>query len=78
MKYPSARDYPNTWLSVGAMGKAVILQKVGKKRARALFLLVKSVHIPGKKYMAKTVERAQAGVMDVLTSTVDKILEGKR
>jgi phage gpG-like protein len=77
MKYPKARDYPNTFFKRGAAsgGKNLILwQKLAANKIVSLFLLRKSVNIPARPYMkpslqemkAEIIERMNAGIREAM------------
>jgi hypothetical protein len=71
MKYPSARDYPNTFIA----GRT-IMQRQGSGSI-PLFYLARSVTIPAKHYMSITEQRSRGAVMDIAHRTIDQILESK-
>jgi len=66
-KYPSARDYPNTFVRNG-----VIYQKVGKRKVVPIFVLRKEVRIPAKRYLSRTVEMVRGRVERLLVDTIER------
>jgi hypothetical protein len=78
MKYPTARMYPNTWMSRDGMGRPIIMQKVGKTKAQALFILRKKVTIKPHHYLTRTLEQMEPRVMSILGQVVEDVLEGRK
>jgi phage gpG-like protein len=72
----SARDFPNTFIRRGKSGNPIIFQKRGKG-VIPLFVLKKSVTIPARRYMARTVAIVKPKAEKIMELTIRKHLEGK-
>jgi len=67
----SARDFPNTFFIKSKAGNLLIMQKQGGG-AVPLFLLLRSVKIPARYYMTKTVNEMMPKCIEIMTNCIDK------
>lgn len=74
LRFPSARDYPNTFIQRNRSGRLFIMQKQGR-RIRALFRLARSVRIPARLQFRKTWDE---GVRERVRILNDAITRGVR
>ena len=70
VKRISARDFENTFVRQG-----IIWQRKGKRKIIPLFVLKKSVTIPKRKYMSKTLEEDKEKIIKMLVETIVRELE---
>jgi len=75
-RYPSARQYPNTFVRRNKNGNLIIYEKRGKKSIRPLFVLKRQVTIPAKKYLSSTLSEVKSRITDVILGSVDRELNG--
>lgn len=66
----SARDFEDTFVRQG-----IIWQKQGKRKIVPLFILKKSVTIPARKYMSKTLEQDKDRILKMMLDTIRRALE---
>ena len=67
----SARDFENTFVRQG-----IIWQKQGKRKIVPLFILKKSVVIPARRYMSRTLERDKSAIIKTMIEAIKRALEG--
>ena len=72
-KFPSATDYPNTFVKKSKSGKLIIFQKNGQ-RLDALFVLKKSVKIKRTQYMSTTAKQMKRKIFRIMSATIDREL----
>lgn len=71
------RDYRDTFVRTSKSGNLIIFQKVGARgKITALFVLKKSVTVPASRYMSITAEAMQDKVIDIMSRSVRRQLEG--
>ena len=73
-KNPSARDFPNTFIKKSKSGNLIIFQKA-KGGIIPLFVLKKSVTIPEKAYLSKTLETMKPRIFSIMDETLQKELD---
>lgn len=73
-KYPSARDYPNTFVARSDSGKLMIFQKQGKKRILPLFMLLKKVEIRPHRYLSTTLAQVKPRIFQIMNATISREL----
>jgi phage gpG-like protein len=69
-----AREYRDTFVRKTASRSLILYQKKGNK-ALPLFALKKSVKIPARKYMSKTLKSRKSRVMEIFRDTVTSEVE---
>jgi len=68
-----ARDFNNTFIA-----KNVIFQKTGKDSFRPLFSLKRSVNIPARRYLSKTLQQNMKRAVQIMSKTIDEIIAKAR
>ena len=58
----------------GKGGKASILARVKRGKVEPMFVLVRSVRIPGRGYLATAAERAAEGVEEIMAEGYEKLV----
>jgi phage gpG-like protein len=71
------RDYDNTFVARSRSGNLIIFQRKLGSAAKALFVLKKSVTIPARPYMTRTAENIADRVMDIMSRSISRQLEGQ-
>ena len=74
MKYPSAREYPDTFVKRSKAGNLIIFQKTGKQTIKPLFVLKKEIHVPAKRYMSETLGQMQGRIVNIMIATINREL----
>jgi phage gpG-like protein len=72
-----ARDFKDTFFMRSKKGNLLIMQKKGKHSAVPLFVLKKSVTIPARRYMSKTVDLIKPRSEALMDATIKKWKEKK-
>lgn len=75
------REWQHTFVMRSNSGNLIIYQKqgkLGKGALVALFLLKKSVKIPARYYMTKTVDAMSDKALDIMSKSIERQIEGKR
>lgn len=73
------REWANTFVTRSKNGNLFIMQHRGKRglgAVIALFLLKKSVKIPARHYMERTKEAIAPKLLDIMTRSIDRQIEG--
>lgn len=70
-----ARDWPNTFILRTKGGELLIVQKNGKKGIIPLYILKKSVNIPKRRYLSRTLEQMQNRILTLLGSYINTALK---
>lgn len=71
---PKARDWQNTFVLRTKGGELMIVQKNGKKGIIPLYILKKSVNIPKRRYLSRTLEQMQNRILVVLGAHINNAL----
>jgi len=71
MRRISARDFEDTFVRGG-----IIWQKQGKRKIVPLFFLKKSVEIPARRYMSRTLEQDRSAIIKTMIEAINRALEG--
>lgn len=68
------RDYANTFVAKSNAGNLIIFQRTLGKGAIALFVLKKSVTIPRRRYMSRTVEEIAPRAFEIMNRSIEREL----
>lgn len=73
-----ASDWPNTFVGKSKGGSLIIFQKQGKKNLIPLYVLKKSVNIPARRYMSKTLDTTKNYFLMAVRGAIERSLNGEQ
>lgn len=74
----SAREWPNTFVRRTKSGALIMFQKTGKKTLVPLYILKRSVNIPGRQYMSRTLESTKNYFIMAVRGAIERGLNGEQ
>lgn len=74
----SAADWPNTFVRRTKSGALIIFQRTGKKTSVPLYVLKRSVNVPARRYMSRTLDATKNYFIMAVRGAIERGLSGEQ
>lgn len=74
----SVREWPNTFVGRSKGGALIIFQKAGKGRMIPLYVLKRSINVPARRYMSRTLDSTKNYFLMAVRGAIERGLNGEQ